>query len=104
MASEESPLLGPSADDLIAEIQHDAVYERFSTLRKRYIVAIVSLAGLIPCKQLSIVLHLLHTPNCSPVFVSGSFIPAIPQIALDLNSTGAVIRYLWSTNDIHATY
>ncbi|KAK7679623.1 hypothetical protein QCA50_017334 [Cerrena zonata] len=72
MTSEESPLLGPS-EDIIAEIQHEAVYLRFSPLRKKAIIAIVSLAGLMP------------------LFVSGSFVPAIPQIAHDMNTTGAVI-------------
>ncbi|CAL1703109.1 unnamed protein product [Somion occarium] len=72
MASENSPLFGTPTDDT-GEIQHEAVYLRFSPTRKKVIVAIVSLAGLIP------------------LFVSGSFIPSIPQIALDLDSTGAII-------------
>ncbi|CAL1703106.1 unnamed protein product [Somion occarium] len=69
MTSEESPLLASPT----AEIQHEALYSRYSRPRKRAIVAIVSLSGLIP------------------LFVSGSFIPSIPQIARDLETTGAVI-------------
>lgn len=59
MASEESPLLA-SSEDIIAEIQHEAVYERFSSLRKKVIVAIVSLAGLIPRMLLLFMLYISH--------------------------------------------
>ncbi|KAI0081509.1 MFS general substrate transporter [Panus rudis PR-1116 ss-1] len=73
MASEESPLLGTPNAELAAELQHEAVYARFSNAQKRAIVTMVSFAGLIP------------------LFVSGTFIPSIPQIAKDLHSTGSVV-------------
>ncbi|TCD63475.1 hypothetical protein EIP91_005357 [Steccherinum ochraceum] len=66
MATEETPLIW-SADP------RDAVYSRFSNAQKRGIVSLVSFCGLLP------------------LFVSGSFIPSIPQIAKDLRSTGQVI-------------
>jgi len=50
------------------------VYDRFASSRKRIIVAVVSWTGLIP------------------LFVSGSFIPSIPQIAKDLHSSGPVVN------------
>ncbi|CAA7261029.1 unnamed protein product [Cyclocybe aegerita] len=63
--SEQQPLLQPS--------KHEEVYRRFTPAKKRMIVAIASLTGLLP------------------LFVSGTFVPSIPQIAKDLNSTGAVV-------------
>jgi len=70
MSSEDSPLLGSNDPEVI---QHEAVYLRFTPAQKRVIVAVVSASGLVP------------------FFVSGTFIPAIPQISKELNSTGAVI-------------
>ncbi|KAJ7690704.1 major facilitator superfamily domain-containing protein [Mycena rosella] len=70
MASEETPLVFSSA-----EIAHEAVYTRFSPSRKRVIVALVSCSAILP------------------MFASGSFIPSIPQIALDLNSTGPIVSF-----------
>ena len=49
MASEESPLL-PSDQDRNAG-KHEAVYRRFSPAKKRLIVGMVSLCGLIPCES-----------------------------------------------------
>lgn len=77
-ASEDTPLLHTPApndisDDPVA-LKHEQLYKRFSPAHKRIIVAIVSWSGLIP------------------MFVSGSFIPSIPQIAKDLHSTGEVIN------------
>ncbi|KAH7911119.1 major facilitator superfamily domain-containing protein [Hygrophoropsis aurantiaca] len=69
MASEDSPLLYPSS----YESEHEAVYKRFSDGQKRTIVVVVSLAGLLP------------------MFVSGTFVPSIPEIAHDLESTAAVV-------------
>lgn len=72
MATEESPLLGSgSADPEV--IQHEAIYLRFSPAQKRGVVAVVSAAGWIP------------------FFVSGTFIPAIPQISEELHTTGAIV-------------
>ncbi|KAF5349702.1 hypothetical protein D9756_008837 [Leucocoprinus leucothites] len=65
MTTEETPLL-PN--------KHDLVYERFSAGKKRLLVAIVSWGGLVA------------------FFTSGTFVPSIPQVAKDLDSTGEVIR------------
>ncbi|KAK7679622.1 hypothetical protein QCA50_017333 [Cerrena zonata] len=74
MSTEESPLLGPpSLAPESGDLQHELVYTRFTPARKRYIVLLVSLAGLIP------------------LLVAGSFIPSIPAIARDLDTTGAVV-------------
>ncbi|TFL01039.1 major facilitator superfamily domain-containing protein [Pterulicium gracile] len=52
---------------------HQAVYDRFSRGEKYRIVTLVAFTGLIP------------------LFVSGSFVPSIPQMAIDLDSTAEVI-------------
>ncbi|KAG2148788.1 major facilitator superfamily domain-containing protein [Suillus clintonianus] len=70
MASEESPLLTSNSDGATA---HDAVYDRFTRGQKRWIVFIVSFAGLLP------------------KFVTASFVPSIPQVAKELNSTHAAV-------------
>ena len=48
MASEETPLLRSDQDDNAAK--HEAVYRRFSPAKKRLIVTMVSICGLIPCE------------------------------------------------------
>ncbi|KAJ3532962.1 hypothetical protein NMY22_g7540 [Coprinellus aureogranulatus] len=53
--------------------QHELVYERFSSRQKKFIVAMVSICGIIP------------------LFIGGTFIPCIPQISKDLNTTGPVV-------------
>ncbi|KAG2128846.1 major facilitator superfamily domain-containing protein [Suillus cothurnatus] len=65
MDSEDSPLLASTA--------HEAIYDRFTPDQKRWIVFVVSFAGLLP------------------MFVSSTFVPSIPQIAKDLGSTHAVV-------------
>ncbi|KXN82692.1 Quinidine resistance protein 1 [Leucoagaricus sp. SymC.cos] len=60
MTNEETPLL---------QSEHDLIYDRFSTEKKRLVVAIVSWGGLVS------------------FFTTGTFLPSIPQIAQDLNST-----------------
>lgn len=71
MASEESPLLTSSSDG--HRTAHDVVYERFTQGQKRWIVFIVSCAGLLP------------------KFVAASFVPSIPQVAKELHSTHAAV-------------
>ncbi|EGO22023.1 hypothetical protein SERLADRAFT_475141 [Serpula lacrymans var. lacrymans S7.9] len=74
MSSEESPLLHSENQERDERrVAHLALYSRFSESQKRTILSVVSLAGLLP------------------LFVAGSFIPSIPQIARDLNSTGAIV-------------
>ncbi|OAX33669.1 MFS general substrate transporter [Rhizopogon vinicolor AM-OR11-026] len=68
MASEESPLLA-TRDGVTPE----TIYDRFRPGQKRWIVFVVSLVGVLP------------------MFVQATFVPSIPQIAKDLNSTHAVV-------------
>ncbi|KAG1862681.1 major facilitator superfamily domain-containing protein [Suillus subluteus] len=65
MVSEDSPLLTSTA--------HETIYDRFAPDQKRWIVSIVSFAGLLP------------------MFVSSTFVPSIPQIAKNLGSTHAIV-------------
>ncbi|KAJ7097115.1 MFS general substrate transporter [Mycena belliarum] len=65
---EETPLLVSTA-----ELAHEVVYARFSLRQKRTISALVSCSALIP------------------MFAGASFIPSIPEIARDLDSTPKVI-------------
>ncbi|KAF9481300.1 MFS general substrate transporter [Pholiota conissans] len=76
-SSEEAPLLPPS--------KHEEVYLRFKPAKKRGIVAIVSLTGLLA------------------LFVSGTFVPSIPQIAKDLNSTPAIVSLAVSSSILAAS-
>lgn len=71
MASEENPLLTSSSD--VDKTAHDVVYDRFTRGQKRWIVFIVSCAGLLP------------------KFVAASFVPSIPQVARELHSTHAAV-------------
>ncbi|KAF9447242.1 MFS general substrate transporter [Macrolepiota fuliginosa MF-IS2] len=64
--SEETPLLS----DLLPNVKHELVYQRFSPGYKKFIVGVVSWCGLMP------------------LFISGTFYPSIPEIAKDLNTTG----------------
>ncbi|KAH6919132.1 major facilitator superfamily domain-containing protein [Coprinopsis sp. MPI-PUGE-AT-0042] len=63
---EETPLLARKRS-------HDAIYNRFSPARKRVIVSMVSVCGLLP------------------LFTSGTFLPCMPQIAEDLDTTVATV-------------
>ncbi|KAG1731238.1 major facilitator superfamily domain-containing protein [Suillus paluster] len=65
MVSEESLLLTSTA--------HEVIYDKFKPKKKRWIVFLVSLAGLLP------------------MFVSATFVPSIPQVAKELDSTYAVV-------------
>lgn len=87
MFTEDSPLLAAPGPG------HNAIYDKFTRRQKRTIVALVSWAGLIPCKCASLIACLVSKRN-SGVFVFSSFVPTIPSIARDLNTTGSVIRYI----------
>ncbi|KAJ7485874.1 MFS general substrate transporter [Mycena latifolia] len=65
---EETPLLASAA-----ELAHETVYARFTPLQKRTISALVSCSALLP------------------LFAGASFIPSIPEIAHDLDTTPKVI-------------
>ncbi|KAF8888354.1 major facilitator superfamily domain-containing protein [Infundibulicybe gibba] len=89
MSSEESPLL-ESDPNVLREYatvaKREQVYERFSKSRKRVILVMVAWCGLIP------------------LFVSGSFIPSIPQISKDLNSTPSVVSLAVSLSILLPSY
>ncbi|KAI5124183.1 hypothetical protein M0805_000988 [Coniferiporia weirii] len=70
-SNEETPLLSGPGNSSPGSVD---VYDRFSPSRKSVIVAIVCWSGLIP------------------LFVSGSFVPSIPQIANDFGSSASVIN------------
>jgi len=72
-SSEESTLL--EVDEVQAVDGLD-VYDRFSGTQKNFIVLVVSIAVLLSA------------------FVTGIFVPSIPQIAHDLDSTCADVRYV----------
>ena len=84
MPSEETPLLSITSD------QND-VYLRFSPTRKKIILVTVSACGLINCTFI-VILCICFIYLLILVFVVGTFTPSIPQIAKDLNTTGAVIK------------
>ncbi|KAL4256670.1 MFS transporter superfamily protein [Pleurotus pulmonarius] len=69
MSTEETPLLTEG----IIPVDHDHVYDRFSPWKKRGILTLVSCSGLLP------------------LFASGTFIPAIPQIAHDLATSPEIV-------------
>ncbi|KAJ8701074.1 hypothetical protein PTI98_004037 [Pleurotus ostreatus] len=71
MTTEETPLL--RAEHI--SVDHDNVYDRFSPWKKRGILILVSLSGLLP------------------LFASGTFIPAIPQIAHDLATSPEIVTF-----------
>ncbi|RDB19431.1 putative drug/proton antiporter YHK8 [Hypsizygus marmoreus] len=71
MATEATPLLTPTPSEIGRD--DEAIYERFSRRKKLMILSMVSWCGLLP------------------LFITGSFVPLVPQIAEDLSSTGSVI-------------
>ncbi|KAG6915570.1 hypothetical protein DXG01_010906 [Tephrocybe rancida] len=75
MASERTPLIASSQDRCL---DADAVYERFSSRNKLAILGMVSWCGLLP------------------LFITGSFVPLVPQIASDLESSGEVVSLAFS--------
>ncbi|KAH7890112.1 major facilitator superfamily domain-containing protein [Phlebopus sp. FC_14] len=73
MATEESPLLAEQYEQRSSSPHSDEIYDRFSRSQKNTISFIVSFAGLVP------------------MFVAGSFVPSIPQIAKDLDASPATV-------------
>ena len=94
-----APLLAalPASEVPASEIlRHELLYQRFSPSQKRTIVALISYAAVIPCEYLNVTYDLgVAAPlNCNPLaLASGSFIPSIPEISKDLETSGSVIRY-----------
>ncbi|KAI0338590.1 MFS general substrate transporter [Trametopsis cervina] len=68
---EETPLLDPGTQDI--HIKY-SVYNRFTNTQKRIIIGLISLSGV------------------APLFISGSLVPSIPQIARDVETTGEVVN------------
>jgi hypothetical protein len=86
MSSEETPLL-TTRDGAT----HDTIYGRFTQYQKKWIVFVVSLAGFLPSKQ-STLQECDTDKRYSSGFVQTTFVPSIPQIAKDLNSTHTSVR------------
>ena len=94
MSSEDISLLS-AVDNGPNQLDDSDVYLRFSSTRKRIILAMVSVCTMINC-----MFHLFRNqPFTSYGWILDSlvemFTPSIPQIAKDLNSTGPVVK--WST-------
>jgi hypothetical protein len=87
MASEETPLL--TSRDRAA---HETIYDRFTPGQKRWIVLVVSFAGLSPSKQFARIQKRGTNTRYRSVFVQATFVPSIPQIAKDLDTTYAFVR------------
>jgi hypothetical protein len=71
--------------------EEDLAFQRFSSSRKKIIVAIVSWGGLVPCEYSSFDSCRSLLTSCT-VFTSGTFIPSIPQIAKELETSGEAVR------------
>ncbi|GLB35682.1 putative MFS general substrate transporter [Lyophyllum shimeji] len=71
--TEATPLLTAESDPAL-KFHHQLAYQRFSRRQKWAILVLVSWCGLIP------------------LFVSGTFIPSIPQIAADLDTTAPIVN------------
>lgn len=65
--------------------KHEMIYRRFTAREKRLIVAMVSFCGLLP------------------MFISGTFIPCIPQISKDLETTGPIVSVAVSVSIMGAS-
>ncbi|KAI0344938.1 MFS general substrate transporter [Trametopsis cervina] len=76
-ADEETPLLRDTTQDAKTPNvdSNKSVYDRFTKKQKNAIVAVIALGGL------------------APFLIAGSFIPSIPQIAEDLETTGEVVSF-----------
>ena len=88
MISEETPLVSS-----LTTRKYEEVYKRFKPAKKRAIVALVSVTGLLARTPfIGIANFVFHSDGLYSVFVSGTFVPSIPQIAKDLNTTGTTVR------------
>ncbi|KIM49869.1 hypothetical protein M413DRAFT_117879 [Hebeloma cylindrosporum] len=79
MISEQTPLVSSPG-------KHEDVYKRFKPAKKRVIVTLVSVTGLLA------------------LFVSGTFVPSIPQIAKDLDSTGPIVSLAVSLSILASSF
>ena len=83
MVPDDTPLLSENLND---------VYLRFSSSKKNIILGMLSACDVINCMSISSEsawrsLHYLFVDSLIAIFT-----PSIPQIAKDLNSTGAVVK------------
>ena len=90
MAPEDTPLL------LENNVSHDRllndVYLRFSSTKKNIILAMLSGCGVINCMFIFSESAWRSTYYLWVDSLIAVFTPSIPQIAKDMNSTGAVIK------------
>ncbi|KAF9230272.1 hypothetical protein BU15DRAFT_69333, partial [Melanogaster broomeanus] len=86
MTTEESPLLAPAHNDEPVAAGR-RLRHRFGSAQKKYILFVVSIAGLLPTKI---------------VFVSGTFVPSIPQVSKDMHSTDAAVRLSVAQEDFRS--
>lgn len=98
--SEETPLLASTSTSNEEVTEHERIYERFSRPRKTLILSLVSMAGILPCEYATHRCPTLANRWPHPVFVSGSFVPSIPQIAKDLDTTGSIVRYAFISPNV----
>jgi hypothetical protein len=100
MTHENSPLLPQNKNTHPVEYGLPMkTYDRFTPGRKRIILALVSLSGMIPCTLSIPGVRTYWSWLTDPfrrepwiVFVIGSFVPCIPQISRDLRTTGTVAK------------
>jgi hypothetical protein len=92
-ATERTPLVRGLSVEEQEQQAHDLVYDRFTPKRKRTIVAMCAWGSVVPCAY-SILSPMGARLTLSEVLVSGSFVPAIPQIADDLNTTPSKAAYV----------
>src|SRR5260221_67396 len=103
MPHETSPLLSKNDDCMeygLPTKTGTSIYDRFTPQRRRMILVLISLAGMIPREYPASALAMYRSPLwltlCMwlsfTVFVIGSFVPCIPQISRDLRTTGTVIK------------
>ena len=71
---------------------HEKVYKRFKPAEKRAIVALISVTGLLARRSFCLKYSVFYSDGFYSVFVSETFVPSIPQIAKDLDSTGPIVR------------
>jgi hypothetical protein len=95
-ATERTPLVRGLSVEEQEQQAHDLVYDRFTPKRKRTIVAMCAWGSVVPCEY-SILSPAGAGLTLSKVLVSGSFVPAIPQIAADLNSTPSKAAYVMAS-------
>lgn len=84
MSSERTPLL---------QNRHQVLdpYDRFTPQKKKVITLVISLAGII-ARTFFLIFEVQSKPSTMVAFASGCFIPTIPQIAEELNTTGEIVK------------